>query len=67
MDGQRRKRLAARFARVWKRQVRADDRRLSRRFNLERLEWQSFRDKRRAIIAITIVAAVALIALWLRA
>jgi hypothetical protein len=65
MNSAQRKRLAARFARLWKYQVRADDGRRHRRANREAAAELKFRRKRAAMIAMTIAAAVALVLLLL--
>jgi hypothetical protein len=67
MNSRQRKRVAARFARMWKRQVNVDVGRRRRQENLEARDKELTPgiSKIVAVFIMTIVAGMALIALWL--
>ena len=67
MNSQQRKRVAARFARMWKRRINVDEGRRRRQENLEARDEELTPgiSKIVAVFIITIVAGMALIALWL--
>jgi hypothetical protein len=67
MNSQQRNRVAARFARMWKRRVNVDERRRRRQENREARDKELAPgiSKNVAVFIVTIVAGIALIALWL--
>jgi hypothetical protein len=67
MNSQQRKRVTARFARMWKRRINVDEGRRHRQENLEARDEELTPgiSKHVAAFILTIVAGIALITLWL--
>jgi hypothetical protein len=66
MNSEQRKRVAARFARAWKRQIRIEEGRGYRQDNRKRLGTRLRENTRIAMMVMTVIAGAVLLALWLR-